>query len=153
MARRLVHRRGKRSRYSVSKTVSRHVLRRLEAAENEAVDLNTLWLLCHHYDCSLRRLLHPGNDTAVGRFEGRGSSLPAVLHHFRHQLRARRKGAGWGAIRLRNELERVFALHPSWLYRLESGEMASIDMVRVAALCHVMNTTPDTLLPEDFRAP
>jgi DNA-binding Xre family transcriptional regulator len=153
LASRLTERRGAASLYSTDASgVGYRVTQRLERAGNESVDLSTLYLLCLHYRCSLGALVDPYGQRDPGQWAVDAPSMPDFDQSIRLRVRDVRHELGWGTRRLAAATadERI---RPSYLFRVESGEVAGLDALRLAAIADVMGVSIVDLLPAELRSP
>lgn len=138
------------TRYAVS-DVDRRTVGRLEQGEMLRAPLSLLYLLCARYGCSLALLLREGPDSDdFGDWPDKPPSLPSTVQHVQEALRKMRHETGWGAKRLHRE-SGIESARPSWLYRLEHGQLAHLDMCRLSALALVMDRSVVELLPTSLQ--
>jgi len=151
--------RGKRSVFaSDASGVGYRIIYRLEAAEKMVVTLSQVYLLCRYYGCSLAQLIDPPRGGDAGHWPSDAPSWPVTDDLVRTRLRELRQQRGLGvrllAKRADDEAHRgsdvrvVATVHPSWILRIESGEYEKLDLVRLAAICGVLDASPAQLLPE-----
>jgi hypothetical protein len=156
---RLIRYRGPFSLYSTGESgISYRITQRIERAETVNIPLTTLFLLCSYYERSLGALLDPYNDVAGTKADvwPRGDepppSMPETAENVRASLRTIRHKLGWGTRRI-SKLSGLDLVRPSWLFRIESGEVQTLDVVRLAACMDVMGTSIVDLLPLAHRPP
>lgn len=156
IARRLTARRGSDSLYSTGDSgVGYRVTQRLERAGNHTVDLSTLYLLSLHYGCSLGALLDPHNDhggTDADTWPADAPSMPDTIFYVRVRLRQLRMELGWGTRRLSAQCAHP-SIRPSYLFRIESGEVSHMDVLRLAVVMEAMGASVVDLLPPALRPP
>ena len=147
LAKRLIRARGARSVHSCDESgVGYQVIARLEAAGNETVDLSTLYLLALYLGVNLPKLLTTG-ARGVGTWpDGDVPSWPAVDMAVRKQFRQTRQTAQMGARKL-SSLSGHARVSPSWIFRIESGEVAHLDVVRLQSVAEVLGSSVPRLLP------
>lgn len=155
--------RGERSVHSSDASgVGYRIIYRLEAGKKDNVMLDQLFMLCRFYGVSLAKLIDPQQGNEAGHWPAHAPSWPATDESIRTRLRQLRHERGMGvrilAKRCRDEtfaggapVRVLCTVHPSWILRIESGLYATLDLVRIAAICGVLNVSPAELLPEVLR--
>ena len=125
------------------------VVSRLETARNVKVGLDQLYMLGQFYGCGLAGLVDVQDDTA-GSWPSDAPSWPDTDLHVRRALRRAHLDGELGAKRI---ARRIPSLAPSWLFRVESGQYLTLDVVRLSRLAELLGTPFHTWLPEPFHPP
>lgn len=134
--------------------VGYRVIDRVETARNESVWLETVYLLAQHYGVSMGHILGvefpPGlylRVSELGTWPENGPSFVEVDAHVRTALRRSRIDAGLGT----PTLATAAGVHQTWIVRIESGELARCDLIRLARCCHALSLPLRELLPPEHR--
>jgi hypothetical protein len=115
------------------------------------VALDTLYLLCAHYGCSLGGLLDPNRDVA-GSWPAGAPGYPAVDVAVRRAIRAQRLRAGLGTKAVTKAARETDPrCHQSWLVRIEGGQVATLDVIRLATVVAQLGVTLVDLLPRALQ--
>ena len=111
----------------------------------ETVDLSSLYLLALFYKVNLPALL--SGARALGAWPDEDvPSWPAVDVAVRKRFRRARQAANMGARKL-SRLSSHARVSPSWIFRIESGEVARLDVVRLQSVAEVLGSSVPRLLP------
>lgn len=150
---RLEARRAGRSIYSCDTSgVGYQVVRRMERGGNVTIALDTLYMLCAHYGCSLGGLLDPNRDVPGSWAGAKAPPYPQLDVHVRRELRATRTRSGLGTKLLSRACkENDPRCHQSWLVRIEGGNVATLDVIRLATVTACLGVTLPDLLPSVLR--
>lgn len=144
---RLAMRRGDYSVHaSDASGVGYQIIYRLEKARNVNVGLDHLFMLAQFFGCGLAGLIDPLDDV-VGEWPPAAPSWPTTDEVYRHRLRERRRELRMGAKRL----GKLAGVHCSWIFRVESGEHATLDVIRLARVAAALDCRPSCFLPPPLR--
>jgi hypothetical protein len=150
LAERLIAARGDRSVHSCDESgIGYRVIRRLEGAGNQTVRLGTLYMLADYYDVGLANLVEP-KLSGLGSWPNDAPTWPSVDMSVRQRLRTRRMLASLGA-RLLSKRANHPQVVPSWVFRIESGDVAHLDVIRLYAVMEVLGGSVADLLPPPLR--